>query len=93
MKHEYHEGVKAGENFEQLARAVFQAPKVAVPKKQPKVKPKRRKTTGSDIDELEARHAGCILLQTNRSGPHEVLLARRVFERANQAWGGSLSLS
>ena len=48
MKHEYHEGVKAGENFEQLARAVFQKPKVAVPKKQPKVKSKRRKTTGSD---------------------------------------------
>jgi hypothetical protein len=48
VKHEYHEGPKAGENFEQLARAVFQAPKVAVPKKQPKVKPKRRKTTGSD---------------------------------------------
>ncbi len=38
MKHEYHEGPKAGENFEQLARAVFQAPKVAVPKKQPKKK-------------------------------------------------------
>lgn len=29
MKHEYHEGPKAGENFEQLARAVFQAPKIA----------------------------------------------------------------
>jgi hypothetical protein len=48
MKHEYHEGPRAGENFEQLTRAVFQALKVAVPKKQPKVKPKRRKTTGSD---------------------------------------------
>jgi hypothetical protein len=48
MKHEYHEGAKAGENFEQLARAVFQAPKVTVPKKQPKAKPKRRKTNGSD---------------------------------------------
>jgi hypothetical protein len=46
MKHEYHEGPKAGENFEQLARAVFQAPRVAVSKKQPKVKPKRRKTAG-----------------------------------------------
>jgi hypothetical protein len=45
---EYHEGPKAGENFEKLARAVFRAPKVAVPKKQPKAKPKRRKTTGSD---------------------------------------------
>jgi hypothetical protein len=48
MKHEYHEGPKAGENFEQLARAVFRAPKAAVPNKQPKVKPKRRKTTGDD---------------------------------------------
>ena len=38
MKHEYHEGPKAGENFEKLARAVFQAPKVAVPTKQPKAK-------------------------------------------------------
>ncbi|MDQ1453958.1 MAG: hypothetical protein QOK38_3824 [Acidobacteriaceae bacterium] len=49
MKHEYHEGLKAGDNFEKLARAVFQAPKVAVPKKQPK-KPTRRKKTGSDKD-------------------------------------------
>lgn len=48
MKHEYHEGPKAGENFERFTRAVLQAPKVAVPKKQPKVKPTRRKTTGSD---------------------------------------------
>jgi len=48
VKHEYHEGPKAGEHFEQLARAVFQAPKVTVPKKQPKVKPKRHKMTGSD---------------------------------------------
>jgi len=48
MKHEYHEGPKAGENFVNLARAVFQAPKAAVQKKQPKPKPKRRKTTGSD---------------------------------------------
>ncbi len=48
MKHEYHEGPKAGENFEQLARAVFQAPKVAVPKKQPRKKATHRKTTGSD---------------------------------------------
>jgi len=45
---EYQEGPKAGENFERLARAVFQAPKVAVPKKQPKAKPKHRKTTGRD---------------------------------------------
>ena len=48
MKHEYHEGPKAGENFEKLARAVLQAPKVAFPKKQPKAKPTRRKTHGSD---------------------------------------------
>ncbi len=48
MKHEYHEGPKAGETFEQLARAVFQVPKVAVPKKQPKKKATRRKTNGSD---------------------------------------------
>ena len=44
VKPEYHEGRKAGENFEQLARAVFKAPKVTVAKKQPKAKPKRRKT-------------------------------------------------
>jgi hypothetical protein len=48
MKPEYHEGHKAGENFERLARAVFKAPKVTVAKKQPKQKPKRRKKTGSD---------------------------------------------
>jgi hypothetical protein len=47
MKHEYHEGPKAGENFEKMARAVFQAPKVAAQKKQPK-KATRRKKTGSD---------------------------------------------
>jgi hypothetical protein len=45
MKHEYHEGPKAGENFERLARAVFQAPKVANPKKQAR-KPIRRKKSG-----------------------------------------------
>jgi hypothetical protein len=44
MKHEYHEGPKAGENFQKLARAVFQAPRPASPKKQPKVKP----TSGKD---------------------------------------------
>ena len=48
MKHEYHEGPKAGENFQKFARAVLQAPKAAVPKKQPKVKPTARKTHGSD---------------------------------------------
>jgi hypothetical protein len=45
---EYHEGPKAGENFEKLARAVLKAPKVVAPKKQSKEKPKRRKTGGSD---------------------------------------------
>ena len=44
----YHEGPKAGDNFEKLARAVLKAPKVTVAKKQPKAKPKRRKTSGSD---------------------------------------------
>jgi hypothetical protein len=48
MKPEYDEGRKAGENFEKLARAVFKAPKTTVAKKQPKVKPKRHKTSGSD---------------------------------------------
>lgn len=47
MKQQYHEGSKAGENFEKLARTVFQAPKVVVPKKQPKAKPARHKATGS----------------------------------------------
>jgi hypothetical protein len=48
MKQEYHEGPKAGERFEKLARAVFKAPKVLVAKKQPKKKTTRRKTNGSD---------------------------------------------
>jgi hypothetical protein len=43
MKHEYHEGPKAGENFEKLARAVFQAPKTA-PKTQPKKSTSRKKS-------------------------------------------------
>ena len=48
VTHEYHEGPKAGENFEKLARAVFQTPKTAVPKKQPKAKPTLKKVTGKD---------------------------------------------
>jgi len=48
MKHEYHEGPQAGENFKNLARAVFQTPKVEVPKKQPKKKAARKKTIGKD---------------------------------------------
>jgi hypothetical protein len=46
MKHEYHEGPKAGENFERLARAVFKAPKAAAPKKQPKAKLKSQPKDG-----------------------------------------------
>jgi hypothetical protein len=33
MKHEYHEGPKAGENFKALASAVFQAKKTTAPAK------------------------------------------------------------
>lgn len=47
MKHEYHEGKQAGENFERLARAVLQAPRVANPKR-PARKPTARKKSGSD---------------------------------------------
>jgi hypothetical protein len=37
MKHEYHEGPKAAENFKRLATAVLQKPKTtAAPKEQPK---------------------------------------------------------
>jgi hypothetical protein len=39
MKHEYHEGPKAGENFKALATAILQKPKKAVA---PKAKPKRK---------------------------------------------------
>ena len=47
MKAEYKEGREASENFERLARAVFQAPKTE-PKKQPKKKTaSRRKKLGS----------------------------------------------
>ncbi len=48
MKAEYKEGPEASENFEKLARAVFQAPNTKKPKKQPKKKAaKRRKSSGS----------------------------------------------
>jgi hypothetical protein len=40
MKHEYHGGPKAGENFKKLATAVFKAPKVANPKRQSKAQTK-----------------------------------------------------
>lgn len=43
---EYTEGREAGDNFEQLARAVFKAPPVEKPKKQPK-KTTHRKPSGS----------------------------------------------
>jgi hypothetical protein len=43
MKHEYHEGHKAGENFKKLATATFQKPMIVAPgKKQPKSKPLAR---------------------------------------------------
>jgi hypothetical protein len=38
MKAEYKEGPEASENFERLAKAVFQAPEKAKPKKQLKKK-------------------------------------------------------
>jgi len=40
MKHEYHEGPKAGENFKKLATAVFRAPKVGNPKRERKAEKK-----------------------------------------------------
>jgi hypothetical protein len=39
MKHEYHEGPKAGENFKKLATALLQKPKTVVaPKKRARPK-------------------------------------------------------
>jgi hypothetical protein len=44
MKHEYHEGPKAGENFKALATAVLQKPKkAAAPKMKAKTKPAGKK--------------------------------------------------
>ena len=44
MKHEYHEGPKAGENFKKLATGLLQKQKVAAaPKKQAKTKPAGKK--------------------------------------------------
>jgi len=49
MKSEYHEGVKAGENFKALATAVFRAKKTTVPPKaKPTKKAARRKASGKD---------------------------------------------
>jgi hypothetical protein len=39
MKHEYHEGPKAGENFKKLATVVLQKPKTVMAPKKPKTKP------------------------------------------------------
>ncbi|MHB1838848.1 MAG: hypothetical protein ACYCPD_03725 [Acidobacteriaceae bacterium] len=47
MKHEYHEGPKAGENFVKLATVVFQAKNTIVrPVSAPKKKPTNRKASG-----------------------------------------------
>jgi hypothetical protein len=44
VKHEYHEGPKAGENFKALATLVLQKPKkAAAPKAKPKQKPAGKK--------------------------------------------------
>jgi transcriptional/translational regulatory protein YebC/TACO1 len=48
MKHEYHEGPQAGENFKALATAVFQAKKTTVPAKAKPVKKALRKASGKD---------------------------------------------
>ncbi len=48
MKHEYHEGPKAGENFMALASAVFQAKKIVVAAKPKPKKVARRKASGKD---------------------------------------------
>ena len=51
MEHEYHEGPKAGQKLENLARAGIPATRsVVVPKKQTREqRQKRRKTTGSEV--------------------------------------------
>ena len=47
MKHEYHEGPKAGENFKALASAVLQAKETTAPAKATK-KVVRRKASGKN---------------------------------------------
>jgi hypothetical protein len=47
MKHEYHEGPQAGENFKVLATAVLQAKKTTAQAKATK-KAARRKASGKD---------------------------------------------
>ncbi|MGO9338853.1 MAG: hypothetical protein ACLPY1_15250 [Terracidiphilus sp.] len=48
MKHEYHEGPKAGENFKSLATAVFQAKKTTVLAKAKKKAVRRKAASGKD---------------------------------------------
>ena len=48
MKHEYHEGPKAGENFKKLATAVFQAKKTVAPPSEKPKKTAQRKASGKD---------------------------------------------
>jgi hypothetical protein len=48
MKHEYHEGPKAGENFRSLAAAVFQAKKTTARPKAKLVRKASRKASGQD---------------------------------------------
>lgn len=50
-KHEYHEGPKARENFENLATELFQVPKSATPPTKQKRQPKKAaspKKSGKD---------------------------------------------
>ena len=47
MKHEYHEGPKAGEIFKALATSIFQAKKTTAPAKAAK-KAARPKASGKD---------------------------------------------
>jgi hypothetical protein len=47
MKHKYHEGPKAGENFKRFATAVLQAKKTTVPAKAAK-KAAPRKSSGKN---------------------------------------------
>jgi hypothetical protein len=46
MKHEYHEGPQAGENFKRFATAVLQAKKPTVPAKEKPAKKASRKASG-----------------------------------------------
>ena len=48
MKHEYHEGPQAGENFKTLASVVFRAKKTTAPAKVKPAKKAPRKASGKD---------------------------------------------